>query len=339
MTTPSSAADHPALPPSAQLIQMLFGKHVTYCIAAVAHLGVADHIGDTAVGVEELAKKVKANDLSLYRVMRALASVGIFAETTKRNFALTPMAETLKTDAPGSMRFMAMMTGDTWTSRPFEYITDTVRSGNSAMSAAFGKTVFELLQSSPEQAQTFNRAMTNLSAMETSSIVNGYDFSGIRQLADVGGGHGFLLSSILDHNPGMQGVLYDLASVVTDALAHPRITVESGSFFEKAPAGCDAYIMKHIIHDWDDDRCTQILKVIGEQLPANGKVLVCEMVVSENSAPEMVKMLDIEMLMLTDGGMERTESEFRELFAKAGLRLNRMVRTEGPMCVLEAVRA
>jgi hypothetical protein len=207
---------------------------------------------------------------------------------------------------------------------------------------AWGKNLFDLFPEIPEQAENFHRSMTNLSGMETAAILDAYDFSGIRTLADVGGGHGTLLGAILQRNPDLRGVVYDRPEVVAGVSPESlgasagRMTIEGGSFFERVPVGCDAYLLKHIIHDWDDERCRVILKRIVEQLPAGGRVLVCEMVVSDQPVAEMAKFLDIEMLLLTDGGLERTEAEFRDLFASAGLRLARIVRTQQAICVLEA---
>lgn len=334
-----------APPPGAQLMQMLFGKHVTYSLSAVARLGVADHMDSTPVSADRLATLVGAHGPSLYRVMRLLASLGVFEETSGKRFALTPVGELLRTNAPGSMRYSAIQFGDPWGTRPFERFTDSVRTGRDAVTMAWGKNLFDLFPEIPEQAENFHRSMTNVSGMETAAILDAYDFSGIRTLADVGGGHGTLLGAILQRNPGMRGVVYDRPEVVAGVSpgslgeSAGRMTIEGGSFFERVPTGCDAYLLKHIIHDWDDERCRIILKRIGEQLPPGGRVLVCEMVVSDQPVAEMAKFLDIEMLLLTDGGLERTEAEFRALFASAGLRLVRIVRTQQAICVLEATAA
>jgi hypothetical protein len=325
-------------------MQMLFGKHVTYSLSAVARLGVADHMDSTPVSVDRLAAQVGAHGPSLYRVMRLLASLGVFEETAGKCFALTPLGEVLRTNAPGSMRYAAMQFGDPWGTRPFEHFTECVRTGHNAVFMAWGKNAFDLLAELPEQAETFHRSMTNVSGMETAAILDAYDFSGIRTLADVGGGHGTLLAAILQRNPGMRGIVYDRPEVVAGISpgslgeSATRMTIEGGSFFERVPAGCDAYLLKHIIHDWDDERCRVILKRVVEQLPAGGRVLICESLVSDQPVPEMPKFLDIQMLLLTEGGKERTEAEFRDLFTSAGLQLARVVRTRLPLCILEATK-
>ena len=193
--------------------------------------------------------------------------------------------------------------------------------------------------------RTFQRAMSNFSVVAAQAILDTYDFTGIRRLADVGGGQGVLLASILKRYPQMQVILYDLPEVVDGvpqdrfAGCGGRVSIESGSFFERVPAGCDACVMKHIIHDWNDDHCRPILSLMREQLPPNGRVLICEMVIGDDPGPAPAKMLDIEMLVMTVGGKERSTEEFRDLFASAGLRLSRIVPTTSAVCIVEALNS
>jgi hypothetical protein len=333
------------VPPQRVMGQLLFGKQLTASLSALARLGVADHMGDTAVSVEELAAKVAAHAPSLFRVMRMLASVGVFNEKPGGKFALTPVGETLKTDAQGSMRAMAMMLGDEWSMHAYTRMADCIRTGVDGITMAYGKPIFDLLAERPEQCETFQLAMTGGSAIAAQSILASYDFSGIERLADIGGGHGILLASILQRYPQMQGMLFDLPEVVAgvrkDRLeaCGGRLGVEAGSFFERVPEGCDAYMMKHIIHDWSDEHCRKILRLIRAQLPAHGRLLVCELVMPEEPGPAPAKMLDIEMLVMTVGGKERTPREFSELLASAGLTLGRVVTTPTPICVVEALPA
>ena len=333
------------LPPPMVFMQLLFGKQLTYSLSGVARLGVADHMDKTARPIEELAAKVGAHAPSLYRVMRLLASLGVFKEGPARHFALTPVGELLKTDAPASLRAMAMMFGEEFSTRAYAHITDCLRTGGDGVTEAYGKDIWQVLAEHPAQCEVFQNAMTSNSSGSVPAIVEAYDFGGIKRIADVGGGHGFLLGSILRSYPAMQSVLFDRPEVVgslpKNAFAglEGRVAVEGGSFFERVPDGCDAYIMKHIIHDWDDDHCRTILRPMREKLPRNGRVLVCEMVVTDDPGPTPAKMLDIEMLVMTVGGKERTEAEFAELFASAGLKLNRIVPTARPVAVIEAVPA
>ncbi len=334
------------LPPPAAFMQLLFGKQVTYSLSGVARLGVADHMDKTARPVEELAAKTGAHAPSLYRVMRMLASLGVFREGPSRHFALTPVGALLKTDAPVSLRYMATMFGEEFSTRAYAHFTDCLRTGGDGVTQAYGKDLWQVLAEHPAPCEVFQRAMTANSSGSVPAIVEAYDFTGIERIADVGGGHGFLLASILRANPSMTGVLFDRPEVVgslpKNAFAglDGRVTVEGGSFFDRVPDGCDAYIMKHIIHDWDDDHCRTILRLMRERLPKTGRVLVCDLVVGEDPAPSPAKMLDIEMLVMTVGGRERTEAEFAELFASSGLKLNRIVPavpTARPVAVIEAV--
>lgn len=339
-----NAKNTPAEPrPSEALFQLLFGKHITYSLSAVARLGVADHMSQTPVGIENLAAATAAHAPSLYRVMRMLAGVGVFNESAAKEFSLTTIGEQLKTNAPGSLRYLAICFGDEWSTRGFENLTHSVCTGEDGVTKAYGKNVFEVLADYPEAGARFHRAMVNASSMASETVLESYDFLGIRRMADIGGGHGGLLTSVMRHYPQMEGVLFDLPEVVAgaDEAGHltgleQRVQVESGSFFERVPAGCDAYLLKHILHDWSDDHCHRILSLIREQLPDDGRVLACELIVPDEPGPAPAKALDIEMLALTVGGRERTVDEFRELFRSAGLRLERVVRTKTAFCMLEA---
>jgi hypothetical protein len=328
-------------PPGARLMQLLFGKQITYSLAAIARLGVADHMSATPVSIEFLAEKVDAHAPSLYRVLRMLASVGVFRQT-ERQFALTSIGELLRTDHKNSVRYRAMLRGEEWTTRAYEHFADCVRTGEDGATKAYGKNMFELLAERPGQADTFHRAMTDSSAVSSQAILEAYDFSGITRLADIGGGHGSFLAGILRQYPRMQGVLYDLPEVLAKvppsqfAGCEGRIHIESGSFFARVPENCDAYLLKHILHNWSDENCIKILTLLREQLPAHGRVLICEMVIQSDTGPTPAKMLDIEMLLLTVGGKERSSEEFRDLLASAGLRTGRIVPTPSPLYVVEA---
>jgi hypothetical protein len=342
-TTQSELANRqPQQPPDAAFLQLLFGKHIAYSLSAVARLGVADHINGAPEAIETLAAKTNAKPELLYRVMRLLGTVGVFDELPGKRFALTPVGELMKTSSRGSLRHMAIMFGDPWSASAYAHITDCLCTGRDGVTLEYGKHAFDLFADHPDWAENFHRAMIDYSSTTAAAVLKSYDFGGIRRLADIGGGHGMVLAAILAQYPDMQGVLYDLPNVVTGAPAtshfekcKDRIRIEAGSFFERVPAGCDAYILKHIIHDWDDEHGRQILRLIREELPEDGRVLLCEMVVPDEPGPAPAKMLDIEMLVLTPGGKERTEAEFHELFESAGLRLSQIVRTETAMCVLE----
>ena len=333
------------MPPSAVMMQLLFGKHITYSLSALARLGVADHMNGEPKPVEDIAAAVGAHADALYRVLRMLSSVGVFRQDG-RAFALTPVGHLLQTKAPGTLRHLAWMFCDEWSTRAFEQLPNTLKTGVDGVTAAYGKGAFDLLGELPEQCDTFQKAMSDLSQMEAEAILVAGDFSGITRLADVGGGHGTLLARILLANPSLKGVLCDLPEIAGQALSgghfagcEERVEIVPGSFFDAVPAGCDAYLLKHIIHDWSDELCQRILILIRDRLAAHapqGRVIICEMLVPDGPEPAPAKMLDIEMLALTGGGRERTVGEFTALLGAAGLKLERIVPTHSPMCLIEA---
>lgn len=332
-------------------MQLLFSKPIFFGMSAVARLGIADHLsGVTPRDVEDLARDSGTHAPSLYRILRLLASFGIFVEGPPRHFALNGPAELLQSSHPKSLRDMAIMIGDPWAVNAYHHLHESIRTGTDGVTLQYGKHVFDLFQEVPDQAANFHRAMTSFSAGSSMAVLGVGDFSRFRRLADVGGGHGFLLSRILEKNPHLRGILFDLPEVVAGAPAaghfravHDRIDIESGSFFERVPAGCDAYIMKHIIHDWDDESGRRILSLMREQLvataPETGRVFLGELVVPDSPGPHPAKNLDIEMLAVTRGGKERTPDEFEKLFASAGLRLVSITPTEMPVCLIEAAVA
>jgi hypothetical protein len=333
------------LSPETQIMQLLMGRIMSFTVSAVAELGIADHMGSEPAAIEDLAARTSTHSPSLYRVMRMLASVGVFAEPSPRRFALTPTGQMLRSDAPNSMRYMAMMFTDPWIVRAYENIVHCLRTGGDGVTKAYGRHAFELFQQVPDQAQRFHEAMNNFSAIAGEALAEAYDFSRFKRIADVGGGHGVILGSILRATPGLQGVLYDLPEVIAGAGdsgnfagLEGRVTPQCGSFFDRVPRGCDAYILKNVIHDWDDECCLRILYLIREQLAdsPDGRVFLYEMVVPEGDQPSPAKLLDIEMLVATPGGKERTEQEFRELLCSAGLMLESITPTKSPLCLIEA---
>ena len=252
--------------------------------------------------------------------MRLLSSLGVFTQTGN-HFGLTPVGELLQSHSSRSMRDLAVMFNDPWSTAAWTELPHSVRTGGDGVTKAFGKNTFELFHDEPDQAANFHAAMTNFSRSVVDATLEAYDFSHFSHLADVGGGHGVLLGSILRHTPGLRGVLFDLPEVLAGAPAaghlaslEDRVELQPGGFFETVPTGVDAYILKSIIHDWSDDHSRRILRLLRDQLaacdPENGRVLLCEMVVPDNGAPAPAKFLDIEMLVCTIGGKERTASTF-----------------------------
>lgn len=331
-------------PPDAILMQMLFGALMQQSICVAAKLSIADLLAEQPQTAAELAAKTKTHEPSLYRVLRLLASAGIFSETADHKFELTPISALLRSDAPNSMRDFAVMQGEEWLWRNFGALMHSVRTGGTAQAKVHGMESFEFLAQNAEDEEIFNRAMTNLSLSVVPAIVEAYDFSGVGKLVDIAGGHGFLLAGILKANPQMQGVLFDLPPVIEGAGellekegVSDRVELASGDFFESVPAGADVYIMKHIIHDWDDRSSIKILQNIRSAMNENGKVLIAEMVVPKGNEPNPSKILDIQMLVVT-GGKERTENEFRRLLESSGFRVARIIPTKSPFSVIEGER-
>jgi hypothetical protein len=343
-TAAAANANAQPVPPEAFLTQMAFGAMMTQALYVAAKLGIADLLAAKPQTISELAAATNTHERALYRVLRSLASAGIFEETDPKVFSMTPLSEPLRSDAPGSIRNGAIFMGEEWHWRVWGNMLYSVQTGKPAWGHVHGAEVFDYFAVNPQQAEIFNRAMTDMSVVTAPAVVEAYDFSGIGTLADIAGGHGFLLSQVLKANPGIKGILFDVAPVIEGAGAllekegvADRVEKNSGDFFAAVPKGADAYMMKHIIHDWDDERSTKILRNINAAMNPDGKVLIIEVVVPEGNEPHYSKLLDLEMLA-SPGGAERTAEEYRELLAAAGFRLTRIVPTSSPFSIIEAVR-
>jgi hypothetical protein len=331
-------------PPAITMLQLTLGALVSQAISVIARLGVADTLASGPRQVDEIAGLVGAHGPALYRMLRALGDVGVVTELENRQFVLTPLGELLRSDVPGSLRGWATMVGMPFHRYPWTDLYETVRTGKSAFDRVHGKEVFEYLGEHPEDAAIFDAAMTSMSTAETASIVKAYDFSRFRTIVDVGGGRGGLLAAILSANPHLEGVLFDVATVVAEsgdelsgAEVVDRCQVVSGDFFESVPEGGDAYLLSNIIHDWDDDRAAQILGRCRAAMRDFACVLLAEVVLPEGREPSMGKLVDLEMLVMTSGGRQRTEAEFRVLLGRVGLRLTRIVPSAGTVSLVEAV--
>jgi hypothetical protein len=330
----------PTPPPNGVLFQLIAGKWIAQALSVVARFKVADHIAPGPKTAVELASLTGTHAGHLYRILRALAAVGVLEERADGTFALTPVGEYLRSDVPGSMRAVATYCCDPWSWKPWGDLAETVRTGAPAFDRMFGEGVFDHLTKHPDEFATFNEGMTGFSGVESAAAVKAYDFSPYGTIADVGGGHGLLLTTILKAAPKSRGVVFDLPGVVAGAgpaieaagLAG-RCTTQGGSFFETAPEA-DLHVMKHIIHDWNDEKATAILKCCRAAVRPRGKLALVEMVVVPGGDPS-AKLLDLEMMVLCDG-KERTEAEYAALLAGAGYRLTRIVPTESPACVIEA---
>jgi len=325
--------------PRQLLTQMITSYWTAQSIHVAAKMKLADLVKDRPKTAQELAQTTKTHPQALYRLLRALASVEIFSEDANGRFSLTPMAELL-CDVHGSMYAVATMMGDEHF-RSWGDLLYSVQTGKPAFDHIYGKPIFDFLSEHPEQARIFDAAMTGFHGPETQAMIDAYDYSAINTLVDVGGGNGTVLIEVLKKNPAMKGVLYDLPGVIERAKKNlesaglaSRCQTIAGSFFESAPPGGDAYQMRHIIHDWTDEQCHTILSHIRKVMPKHGKLLVIEMVIKPGNAPQPAKWLDLNMLVLP-GGRERTEAEYRDMYAKAGFKLERVVPTPTEVSVIE----
>ena len=332
------------VPPPVAMLQMISGFWISRAIYVAAKLGITDHLRDGHRAVDELAAATGTHAPSLYRVLRALASVGVFTEDEKRGFALTPLAETLRTDVPGSLRAFATVELGEEHYPAWGELLHSVKTGEIAFDRAFGMPVWEFFEQNPENAKTFNDAMTGLTVAVNDAVLSSYDFSSISKIVDVGGGHGSLIASILKANPQMRGVLFDAPSVIEGARQRigdggiaERCEAVAGDFFESVPSGGDAYILKWIIHDWDDERSVTVLKNCHRAMAENGRLLLVEAVVPPGSEPHFSKFIDLNMLVMT-GGRERMEDEYRTLLETSGFRLTKIIPTESPMSIIEGER-
>jgi len=340
--TDKSQSSNQTLPPHAQLVQMAMAHWVSHIVFVAAKLNLADHLADGPKTAEALAGPTSTHPQSLYRVMRTLASLGILTEDATHCFALTPLGEALKTGAPGAARATILTIASEMWVRGVAQLPYSVQTGRSGFEKMLGMPIFDWLAKNPEEASLFSQTMVGIHGGEPPAVAAAYDFSGLKTIVDVGGAMGDLLTIIVSKYPAARGILYDLPHVVRDAPAMiqarslaDRVTIESGSFFDKVPAGGDAYLLSHIIHDWPEEQCLTILGNCRRAMNPGGRVLLIEMVLPPGDTPHPGKLLDM-MMLVGPGGQERTEQEYGTLLSKAGLRLTRVVPTESPVSIVEA---
>jgi hypothetical protein len=330
--------------PQQQIAQMLTGYWLAQAVYVAAKLGLADLLKDGPRTAADLATATQSRARPLYRLLRALASVGVFAEDDWQRFSLTPLAECLRSDVPGSQRAMAITAGELFYPAWGELLY-SVQTGGTAFEKVYGQPVFDYLNNNPAQARLFDETMVGVHGRETAAMLDAYDFSGVRVLADIGGGNGSVFTAVLKKHPAMRGVLFDLPGVAERARANVEVAglvgrcqVVGGSFFESVPPGADAYLLRHIIHDWDDEKATTILRNVHRAMGTGGKLLVVESVIPPGNEPSFGKFLDLAMLVIP-GGEERTEEEYRSLYQAAGFRLTRIVPTQAEVSVIEGQKA
>ncbi|WP_242453461.1 acetylserotonin O-methyltransferase [Mycolicibacterium sp. P9-64] len=333
------------VPGNIALLEIANGSWTTQALYVAAKLGIPDELVGGPLSAAEVARRVGADPDAVHRLMRALAGKGVFELRRDGTFALTSVGDAMRADAPGSIRGMILLVGDPSHWEHWGNLLHSVKTGETAPMKLRGTNFFEYLDTNPELAVVFNDAMTSMSAMAIDPVLATYDFSGFAEIVDVGGGHGSLLAAVLQSAPNATGVLFDLPSVVEGAPAvldavgvGDRCTVSAGSFMDAVPDGGDAYLLKTIIHDWDEETALLILRNVRAAMGPAAKLLLLEMVLPEHDPAHFGTMLDLEMLVIA-GGKERTRSEYSNLLARAGFRLERVVETAGPLSIVEAQTA
>jgi hypothetical protein len=333
------------LPPHAVLLQMATGHWVARTLHAAAKFGIADRLAKGPRTAEDLAAETRTHAPSLYRLLRTLASFGVFTEDAQHRFALTPLGAALRSGAPGAARATVLTLASDWMSRGWDQLPYSVETGRSGLEKSLAEPVFDWMAKHPEEASLFSETMIGVHGDEPAAVAAAYDFSGVATIVDVGGGTGNLLTTILARHRGPRGILFDLPHVTRDAPAligsrglADRVTVRTGSFFDSVPAGGDVYVLSHVIHDWSEDKCLAILGNCRRAMRPGCRLLLVEMVLPPGDTPHPGKLLDM-MMLVGPGGQERTEPEYAALLAKAELRLTRVVPTDSPSSVVEAVIA
>lgn len=326
---------------TSEIHYLLFAPLIQRSICFVATIGIPDLLADHPQSAEELANETKMHAPFLYRVLRALAGAGIFRLNSENKFQNTPLSDVLRGDAPNSIRDFAIMLGrermwNTWGALP-----KSVASGTTAQRLIYGQETFDYFQQNPDEAEIFNRAMTANTNRSIPAILDAYDFSNINTLIDVGGGEGILLAKILKAYPKMRGVLFELPSVVETSDktflkegVKERVELVPGDFLKQAPPEGDAYILKFVIHDWNDEYSKLILKNVAAVMHRESKLLLLESIMPEGNEPSFAKLRDLQM-MLGPGGMERTENEYQVLLNEAGLRITKIHPTRSFLDIIE----
>lgn len=340
--TTTGHQDGPPLPEV--MLQLITGYWVSQAVGVVARLGVPDHLAAGPRGSDDLARAVGAHPQALYRVLRTLASIGVFCQPDPGVFGLTPLGETLRSDTPGSVRDFAIAETAYGHWQPWGRFLDSVKTGKPMSREALGIELWQWYGENPEEAEFFSRAMGNLSALAASELVRVYDCATARTIVDVGGAHGILLAAALRANPNARGILFDLPHVIATAAEAvaaqgiaERCELVGGDFFDAMPAGADLHLLKQIVHDWDDEHAARLLTNCHRALAPGGKLLLVEMVLPPDNRPSAVQPMDLNMLAML-GGRERTEAEYRGLLDGAGFRLERVIPTHSPFSVIEATR-
>lgn len=328
--------------PRRALLRLVSGYQLSQALHVAARLGIADRLAAGARSSEDLAAETNTQADALYRLLRALAAVGVLHELDDRGFELTDLGEGLRSDVPDSVHGWALMIGrpmhwNTWSS-----LVESIRTGENTFQLVHGTDVWSYRTERPEELAIFDGAMTSVTSLVDAALLDAYDFGRFREIVDVAGGRGALLASILARHETIRGVLFDQPAVVANAGAlldrfGERCRVGGGSFFQSVPSGADAYLLKAILHDWEDAECIAILGVISEAMPEDAVVLVLERDLGGPNENPPAKFSDLNMLV-NPGGRERSEEEYAALFATAGLRYVGATPSAAGFSVFEASR-
>ena len=332
-----------AIPPHARLIQMITGAWVSGALVAAAKLNLADQLAGGPKSAADLAASMHVHASSLHRLMRTLASLGLLASRPDGRYELTALGEALKTGAPGAAKATVLSFGSDWFQSTWSQLSYSVETGETGFEKAHGMRLFDYLAQHPDDAARFSETMVGIHGQEPPAVAAAYDFSSFHLVADVGGATGNLLSAILAHHAGPRGVLFDLPHVVGEAPAllkqkgvDGRVTIAGGDFFKSVPEGADAYLLSHILHDWAEAQCRAILDNVRKAMKPTSRLLIVEMVLPEGDAPHPGKMIDL-LMLVTTGGQERSEAEYRQLLDSSGFQLTRVVPTRSAVSIVEAV--
>jgi hypothetical protein len=333
----SRAKDPNPRPPL--LFQMASAYWVSQAIYVAAKLGIADLLAGSPQSTAALAAATRSDAPSLFRLLRALSSVGVLSQVGKDEFVLSSLAEPLRSDVPGSLREIVITVGEIHY-QACGALLHSVRTGSPAFNQVFGASLFDYLQRNADASETFDRGMTNLSSLLAHAVLLAYNFSGISSIVDVGGGEGELLRRILALNPDMTGIVFDLPSAFQSMKCasgdRARCSYVAGNFFESVPRGADAYLLSGVVHDWDDDHAVTVLRKCRQAMGSNGRLVIIDMIVPETASPSFSKLLDLNMMVMT-GGRERTKAEFHVLLDAADCRLTRIIPTMAPQSIIEGI--
>ena len=334
-------ATEPQRTPATQMLEMLNAFLTVQSLHVAAVLGIADRLNGGPESVAELANVTGAHPLSLYRLLRMLASAGVFREEADGRFAINPLGATLRSEGPESVRDWALYVGAPKMWEVWGQMHESVVTGEAVFPRVHGAALWDYLREHPELGSPFDRWMSRQSDQHNAAIVAAYDFSPFRALADIGGGQGSTLAAILRANPVLRGILLDLPQVVAnanllrEAEIGDRCEVIGGDMLRSVPPGADGYLVKRVLRDWGDEQASTILRNCADGMAQGGKVLVVEMVLPPGNDVSPGKAFDILMMLIHPGARIRTEAEFRDLFAVAGLRLTRITPTASPNSIIE----